>query len=82
MASGTAAMTKERKAPKTAPVRLTEDAVRWARIASGYTGESMSEYVSRIVAEIGQRDADRLHDEAKSEARPTAGPEPRRKPKP
>lgn len=82
MASGTAAMAKERKAPKTAPVRLTEDAVRWARIASGYTGESMSEYVSRIVAEVGQRDADRLHDEAKSEARPAAGPEPRRKPKP
>jgi hypothetical protein len=51
------------KAQKTTPVRLTEEAIRWARIASGYTGESMAEYVSRVVAERGREDAERLHAE-------------------
>jgi hypothetical protein len=50
-----------KKSQKTTPVRLTDDAIRWARIASGYTGESMAEYVSRIVVERGKADADRLH---------------------
>jgi len=54
----------EKKAQKTTPVRLTEEAMRWARIASGYTGESMAEYVSRIVLERGRGDAERLHAEA------------------
>lgn len=54
-------MAKERK---NMPVRITDDAIRWARIASGYTGESMAEYVSRIVVERGKEDADRLHGEA------------------
>lgn len=61
MPAGTLGMAK---APKTTPVRLTEEAVRWARIASGYTGESMTEYVSRLVAEHAKRDAERLHKEA------------------
>jgi hypothetical protein len=51
------------KAPKSSPVRLTEEAIEWARIASGYTGESMTEYVSRIVAERARADAERLHAE-------------------
>jgi hypothetical protein len=50
--------------PKNTPVRLSDEAVRWARIASGYTGESMAEYVSRVVAEVARKDADRLHGEA------------------
>ena len=50
-------------AQKTTPVRMSDEAVKWARIASGYTGESMAEYVSRIVAERGKLDADRLHAE-------------------
>lgn len=49
---------------KTTPVRITDEAIKWARIASGYTGESMAEYVSRVVAERGREDADRLHGEA------------------
>lgn len=53
-------MAKERK---NMPVRITDDAIRWARIASGYTGESMAEYVSRIVVERGREDAGRLHAE-------------------
>jgi hypothetical protein len=52
------------KAQKTTPVRLSDEAIKWARIASGYTGESMTEYVSRIVAERGREDAERLHAEA------------------
>lgn len=51
-------------AQKTTPVRLTEEAMKWARIASGYTGESMAEYVSRITLERGREDAERLHAEA------------------
>jgi len=46
---------------KTRPIRVTEEAIRWARIASGYTGESMSEYVCRVVIERGKQDADELH---------------------
>jgi hypothetical protein len=56
--------------PKTTPVRLSDEAIRWARIASGYTGESMAEYVSRLVAEHAKADANRLHAEAASEAKP------------
>lgn len=47
--------------PKSRPVRLTEEAMQWARIASGYTGESMAEYASRVVAERGKADAEELH---------------------
>jgi len=50
-------------AQKTTPVRLSAEAIRWAKIASGYTGESMAEYVSRIVEERAREDADRLHAE-------------------
>jgi hypothetical protein len=58
-------------AQKTTPVRLSDDAIRWARIASGYTGESMAEYVSRIVAERGKQDADRLHAEMSAPPKPS-----------
>lgn len=54
----------ESKAQKTTPVRLSDEAIKWARIASGYTGESMAEYVSRVVSEQGKADATRLHAEA------------------
>jgi hypothetical protein len=62
--------TMARKAQKTTPVRLTDEAIKWARIASGYTGESMAEYVSRIVAEFSKADAERLHAEMTGEAKP------------
>jgi hypothetical protein len=38
-----------------------------ARMASDYTGKSMSECVSRIVAERGMEDAERLHKEVTRE---------------
>jgi len=55
---------------KDRPVRLSEAAIQWARIASGYTGESMAEYVSRVVAERGKADAEEMH--AKLTAESTA----------
>ena len=58
---------KDDVAQKTTPVRLSGEAIRWARIASGYTGESMAEYVSRIVEERAKEDARRLHAEATEE---------------
>ena len=69
------------KAQKTTPVRLTDEAIKWARIASGYTSESMAEYVSRIVAHHAKLDADRLHAEASAttEAAPTPAPKKGRK---
>lgn len=63
-----------KKAQKTTPVRLTDEAIKWARIASGYTGESMSEYVSRTVVERGKEDAERLHVEATGEKPAKAKP--------
>ena len=62
------------KAQKTVPVRLGEDAIKWARIASGYTGESMSEYVTRVIAERGKTDAERLHAEVTGGTKPAPRP--------
>jgi hypothetical protein len=53
-------MAKERK---NTPVRIDEESVNAARIACGYTGESMSEYISRIVKVQAQEDTKRLHAE-------------------
>ena len=61
---------KDDVAQKTTPVRLSVEAIRWARIASGYTGESMAEYVSRIVEERAKGDAKRLHAEMAGENDP------------
>lgn len=58
----------------TSPVRLSDEAIKWARIASGYTGESMSAYVSRVVAERGQEDADRLHAQVKKPSKGSVKP--------
>jgi hypothetical protein len=69
-----ATMARPKKLPKSQAVRLTEEAMRLARIASGYTGESMAEYVSRIVEERSQQDIDRLHGEfKKAKQSPTKG---------
>lgn len=59
-------MAKERK---NTPVRIGSEAIRWARIASGYTGESMAEYITRTVEEQARKDVDRLHDKTMGEER-------------
>lgn len=75
MAVTTATRRADEMAAKTTPVRLTDEAIRWARIASGYTGESVATYVSRLVTEHAQRDAERLHAEVtKSPPRPGGKP--------
>lgn len=66
-----------KKPERSTPVRLTDEAIKWARIASGYTGESMAQYVSRITVERGQQDADRLHADLSRSARPDPSPAPR-----
>jgi hypothetical protein len=71
-------MARKSSVPKTNTVRLSDEAVKWARIASGYTGESVAEYVSRVVAERGREDADRLH----AETLKSQGPKPKADPKP
>ncbi len=62
---------------KTTPVRLSDEAIKWARIASGYTGESMAEYVSRIVAETAKADAGRLHEEVLGSVHEKTGSKPK-----
>ena len=67
---------------KDRPVRISDAAIQWARIASGYTGESMAEYVSRIVVERGRADAEEMHARLSAEtpaATPPIAPRPRKK---
>lgn len=64
--------------PKSTPVRLSEEAVKWARIASGYTGESMAAYVSRVIVERGQEDAAKLHAQMVREGKPGEGKPPKK----
>jgi hypothetical protein len=54
------------KSRKNSPVRVDDEAIKWARIASGYTGESVAEYISRVITERGKADAERLHAETMS----------------
>jgi hypothetical protein len=49
---------------------MTAEAIKWARIASGYTGESMAEYVSRVIEERGKADAARFHAQMIGESPP------------
>jgi hypothetical protein len=43
------------------PIRLKNDAIRWARIACAYTGESITEYMSRVVIEQARKDIETGH---------------------
>jgi hypothetical protein len=71
---GTQDLVKDEMSLKTSPVRLSAEAIRWARIASGYLGESMAEYVSRVVEEKSKEDAARLHVEAMKETQEKSEP--------
>jgi hypothetical protein len=72
-------------AKKTANVRLTAESDRLAEIASGYTGESKAEYVSRVVAESARRDIAKGHAELGAELGlpedPSPAPPPKSRPK-
>ena len=58
MSAGTAVM-----AEKTRTIRISPEALRVAQIASGYTGESVADYICRILIERGNEDIERLHAE-------------------
>ena len=53
-------MAKERKS-NNMPVRLNDEALRWARIAASYKGLSLAEYASQVLAEVGKRDVEEGH---------------------
>ena len=81
---GVALMARPRSVPKPANVRLTAEAHRLAEIARGYTGETLGEYISRVVCEHAQADIERLHAELAVELKRKADagenpPRPRRK---
>ena len=71
-----AGMGRKKVAAKTSPVRLTDEAHEAARIASGFTGESLTEYVSRLVVEKANQDIDRYV--AEREAAKRSQPPPKR----
>lgn len=48
-------------AKKTTSVRIGDDALKLARIASGYTDESVVDYITRVIAERAQVDIDKGH---------------------
>jgi hypothetical protein len=50
-----------KKLPESTVARITVEAINLARIASGYTGETVGAYISRITAERARSDIDRLH---------------------
>ena len=68
-------------AKKTANVRLTPEADRLAEIASGYTGESKAEYISRVISEAAVRDIERGHAALSRELKVPEPPTKPRRPK-
>jgi hypothetical protein len=52
-------MGRPKSAPKTRAIKITDEAHEAARIASGYTGETFVEYVSRIITREGKKDIER-----------------------
>jgi len=52
------------------PVRVTKEAVHLVKIAAGYTGETVSAYLSRIAVDRARVDIDELHAKLKAAAPP------------
>lgn len=46
---------------KSQSVKVGVDSLHLARIASGYTGETLMEYVTRVVADAARRDIEDQH---------------------
>ncbi len=51
------AMGRPRRATKTSPVRIDADALQLANMAVGFTGESLVDYVSRVIRDQAEKDA-------------------------
>lgn len=60
---GGAVMARPKKSSKTVTIRVTEEAHQLAQVASGYTGESIVDYASRVLSERGRSDVIALHKE-------------------
>jgi len=54
---GRRAMGRPRKATPTSSVRIAEDALQLANMAVGFTGESLVDYLSRVVRDQAEKDA-------------------------
>lgn len=54
-------MTMSKPGPAWTSVRLSDEAVRLARIASGYKGEALGAYASRILIEAAKHDIEKEH---------------------
>lgn len=48
-------------AKRTTPVRVSDESLKLARIASSYTGESVVDYISRVIAEAADADIEKGH---------------------
>lgn len=48
-------MARPKSAPKSRNIKITVDAYESARIASGFTGESIVDFVSRIIKDQGEK---------------------------
>ena len=46
---------------KNMPVRISDEAMKWARVAASYREMSVAEYVSEALLEIAKRDAEAGH---------------------
>jgi uncharacterized protein (DUF1778 family) len=51
-------MAKERK---NMPVRINDEALRWARIAASYQGKTLADYASDALLEAAKADVARSH---------------------
>ena len=51
-------MAKERK---NMPVRINDEALRWARIAASYQGKTLADYVSDSLLAFAKADVERSH---------------------
>lgn len=56
-------MGRPKSRPKTHHVKITSAAHEASRIAAGYSGESLVEYVSRIMEREANIDIDRYHEQ-------------------
>ena len=53
--------------PKKMPMKIGEEAMKWVKIASGYTGECASAYATRVLTERAKSDVEKLHKEIAAE---------------
>lgn len=68
--AGDTTMARPKRASRTITVRITEEAHRWAQIASGYAGEAIVDYISRVISKHGKNNALAGHNQIVKEEKP------------